>query len=215
MSKRKRPRTSVLPYRKPPLLRNWCLGTILGVVIVSVVANLISDALQTPISELFHRWPKSRLYQWQAAPIMNDTNREISIEVWNSRKHVWELDTLASRATKPFWDTGPVYMIVQGDMIYEQVPRERITHTYKGDECYELSGTVFEHEPSDVEITALAPNRIVQIIGMGPNTRVLTFVQGPSINFEVMLPNGNTAKTLLPEVKGGLIVYAFQNSDNR
>jgi hypothetical protein len=196
-------------------VRNWFLGTVLGVIVLSVVANLISNAIPNPIDRLLRQWRGVPPPQWHAAVIMNDTTREISIGVWEHGGVIWGIYTLGPRTTKTFCDTGPIYIKVQGDMIYEQEPRERLTHTYEGNECYELSGPVFTRKPTDTEIRGLKANRIVEIIGKGANTKVLKFAAGPSINFEVVWPNGAAAKTLLPEVKGGMIVYSFQNSDNR
>lgn len=195
-------------------VRNWFLGTVLGVIVLSVVANLISNVIPNPIDRLLRQWRRIPPPHWYGAAIMNDTSREISIGVWNSHRQVWEIDTLGVRKTKPFWDNGPIYIDIQGDMIYEEQPRKRITHTYEGNECYELLGTFFAREPNDSEINSLKPNRIVEIIGVGPNTKELTFVKGPSINFEVVWPNGAAARSLLPEVKGGMIIYSFQNSYN-
>jgi hypothetical protein len=196
-------------------VRNWFLGTVLGVIILSVIANLISNAVPNPIDRLLRRWRGSPPPEWHAAAIMNDTSRSISIGVWEHGGVIWGIYTLGPRTMKTFWDTGPIYIKVQGDMIYEQVPRERLTHTYEGNECYELFGPVFTHKPTETEMSAVKPNRIVEIIGTGANTKVLKFAGGIPINFEVLWPNGAAARTLLPEVKGGMIVYSFQNADNR
>jgi hypothetical protein len=193
-------------------MQKWCLGTVFGLLLLAVIGNHISAVIPNPFQYIFSRFQKTSQKQkevWHAGGIKNSMKHEVSIGIWSHSKAAWEVDTLSPGQVKWYSDSGPFYMDVQGDMILSQNPRTRMTHTYTGQECYELESKTFDNQPNDEEIQSSLINRIEEIFG-GPSPKVLNFVDGQEITFDIFGPTGIKAKILLPVISEGQGVFPFQ-----
>jgi hypothetical protein len=180
------------PHRTGQFTR-WCLGTILGVLVLSVIGNLISATVP---NVFVWTWKKIfRVHQqkiWQAAAIKNDLEHQVALTVWSDSQGMWIGDTWNDGDIKTFVEENPIRVMIQGDFVAQLQP-PRLTHTYEGTEAYVLESTLFDHEPTTEELTTLKPNRIVKIIG-GPNPKSIPFVDGALIPFDVLNPLGKRLK---------------------
>jgi hypothetical protein len=194
-------------------LKQWCLGTVLGLIVLSVIGNHISAVIPNPFRYLFNRSNQSvkkKEVLWYATGIKNGLKHFSNFSIWNNEDSSWHLDGYQPGETKWIVDIGPMYLSIAGDMIMDKEPRMRFHQTYQGPEIYELELKTFDHKPSDDELREIKPNIVTEILG-GPWPKTLEFVDGASVTFDVFGPTGIKLKTIMP-INGdaGPAVYPFQ-----
>jgi hypothetical protein len=206
------------PNSKSKRITQWCLGSILGILIVSVIGNHISAVIPNPFSYFYRLFNSSTTEQkttvWYTASIQNKLSHTVSISTWKDSDFIWYGDTLKPDAIKQLSETGPIYLQIQGDFIAQLGENNRLTHTYEGVECYELEMKSFDHQPTDWEIKQSPVNKIDEIMG-GPEPKVINFVDGTKVYFDVFGPTNVKLKALLPETYEGQMVYPFQMNKER
>lgn len=153
----------------------WCLGTIFGLLLLAVIGNHISAVIPNPFQFVYNQFPQSQKPTvWYAAGIKNSMKHHVSVGIWSNTQATWTVYTLQPEETKWFSEDAPIYMTVQGDVIADQTPHVRISHTYGGEEAYELKAKTFDRKPTDEELKSGQPNRITEILG-GPVTQNCQF----------------------------------------
>lgn len=215
--KKKLQRSLPVPARvsKFKRLTQWCVGTILGLVLLGIIVNHLSDLIPNPFRYISHLIGKSDANAlWYAAGIRNNLDHHLNVGIWMKTKGVWVVDGLEPGETKWFPDTGPLYMTIQGDMIYKTNPRIQLTHTYDGEECYELETSLFDHQPTSDEMKTSPTNRIDAILG-GPSPKTISFVDGTELTFDVVGPTGLKLETLIPVKYEGKMAYPFQVPESK
>jgi hypothetical protein len=224
--KKRKPKPPVKPKKPLPkaastrlkLITQWCIGTIIGVLVLSVIGNHISAVIPNPFSYLYNLVRPTNTQQkrivWYTAGIQNKLNHELSITTWKDGNAVWYGETLKSGEIKLYSETGPIYIQIQGDFIAQLGEKPRLTHTYEGAECYELETKTFDHQPTDEEIKQAPVNKVEEVIG-GPNPKVIKFVDGTKVTFDMFGPRNLKLRALLPEEYEGQMVYPFQLNRER
>lgn len=214
------PKENVLPKSVLPTVsrfKAWCLGTILGLLFLSVLGNHISDAIPNVFQLVYKQVFSSELNKkqgvWCAALLKNEIEHDLNFSVWSYEQRTWLIDTLRAGETRKLVETGPIYVGINGDNIYETKPRIKFSQTYEGPEVYELESHTFDQEPSNVENGNLKMNYITDIIG-GPFPKVLKFVDGTTVTFDLFGPTGIKLKQQLPVTVGGQPIYPFQQIDD-
>lgn len=215
--RKKRGRVSHIVTKEPKSratrIKQWCLGSVLGLLLLSVLGNHISSVIPNLFQYIYSWYPKAHQIQkekvWYAAGIQNKLKHRLAVAIWSDTEASWIGEGLESGETKWFSDTGPLYLSVQGDFILNRQPRFRLTHTYEGDEAYELETKTYDHKPTDDELKEIRPNKIGEILG-GKLPKIVSFVDGTVIAFEVVGPTGINLHSVLPVVSEGQIVFPFQ-----
>jgi hypothetical protein len=180
------------------------------VILLGVIGNHISAVIPNPFRYFASRLTSTTTSQvWYGAAIRNNLHHTIDVGIWSNSRGIWIVDGLNSDETKWYQDTGPLFMDIQGDMILRQNPEIHLTHTYDGEECYELEMKAFDHAPSGEELKLSPLNRIDEILG-GDSPKTISFVDGTKKTFEVFGPTGIKLQTLFPVKYKGETVFPFQ-----
>jgi hypothetical protein len=191
-------------------IQKWCLGTILGLLVLAVVGNQISAVIPNPIQFIFSQFQQSHQKHesktWFAGGVKNSLNRAVSIGTWSHSQALWLIDTLQPSETRWYLEPGPIYLIMQGDLIVQKHPFY-FTHTYDGEECYELETNFFERQPNNEEIEASSLTRVTEVLGA---KKTLYFLDGTKITFDIFGPTGLRPKILLPAKIEDRLVFPFQ-----
>lgn len=146
---------------------------------------------------------------WYAASLANKTDYPVSFSVYHPEHNIWAIVSIQAHSTKSFAiKNHTVDVTVNGDMIFEHVPRERLTHTYSGDEAYVLEASTFNHEPSDAEKSSAPINQFKEMFG---GHRVLMSKQ--VIYFGLISPTEGGLKTYVVEAPTGKVLSVFEDGD--
>lgn len=149
-----------------------------------------------------HTLPVSTEAIWYAARLKNETNHYISVGVWSDSGGIFRGLGLPPGGVETLSDTGPFFMNIAGDVIVHSLPKLWTEHTYRGEEIYELYATTFPHKPAQSEINALKPNRISSI--SGPDSKVVDFLDGSSLEIDIFGPDGLKVKTGKLKIQDGI-----------
>lgn len=172
----------------------------------AIVALIAFITGRQKLSELF--WTKNPDV-WYAASLANQTNYPVCFSVYHPEHNIWALVSINPHSTKSFViKNHTVDVSVNGDMIFEREPRERLTHTYDGPEAYVLEGPTFDHEPSDTEKSTAPANQFKEMIG---GHRVL--VSRNVIYFGLIGPTEGGLKTYIPDAPTGKVLSVCEDPD--
>lgn len=208
-------RSAVESKSKVKRFTQWCLGTIFGLLLLAIIGNHISAVIPNPFQFVVNQFPQSQKpIVWYATSIKNSIKHEISVGVWSNTQTTFVVYTLQPEETKWFSEDAPIYMTIQGDMVAQQIPLVRVSHTYEGEEAYELIATTFDRQPSDDELKSVKPNNIIEIIG-GPEPKIVSFVDGTEISFDVFGPRNEELNVILPIIAEGKYFYPFQVQNSK
>lgn len=191
-------------------IQKWCLGTVVGLLLLGVIGNQISAVIPNPFQLVFGRFQQSRQKHssetWFAGGVKNSLNRSVSIGTWSHTEAVWLLDTLQPGETRRLVETGPLYLIMQGDLVLQKSPFY-FTHTYDGEESYELETNSLDHQPNNEELESSPLSHITKVLG---SKKTLCFLDGTKMTFDIAGPTGLRPKTILPVKTEDQLVFPFQ-----
>jgi len=195
--------------------QKWLLGSVVGVILLGVLGNQLSNIVPNPFQYILRslRVSPPDTHGWYAARIQNRLERELSYMIRSYKDTIWQGDTLRSGEIKAFSDTGPLYVVLQGDffaLLGSQKELRHLTHTYGGMEAYELVVARFPIEPISKQLDKAPLSHVDKVLG-GSKPKVLTFADSPDIPFSVVGPNGLKLPTVIPAIVNDEPVYPFQN----
>ena len=198
-------------------IKRWLLGSVLGILVLSVIGNHVSTVIPNPFQYVLRlftdRVGSPAPEAWFAARVKNNIGHDLSVGTWSQSLTLWRVHTIKDGETLRIQDTGPIYLTIQGDLVGNVDP-PRLTHTYEGEECYELEIIKLPHSPNDEEINLAPLNRVEGVIG-GPSPKTVSFLDGKKLSFDVIGPTGIRLKAMLPSYYEGQMIFPFQIPENK
>lgn len=197
----------------------WLLGSVFGVLLLGVIGNQLSASIPNPFEiarEFFiSTFGEKEKIIWHAAGVKNALKHEVSLGFWSRSEkdgpRTWMIETLQPEETTWLVEDAQIYLMVQGEMVANFNP-ERMTHTYEGEEAYELECATFDSKPSEQQLADLKPNRIDRMFG---SRKIIPFVDGSKVGFEMFGGSGKILPTVLPITAEGNYFYPFQQPSER
>lgn len=198
-------------------IKAWLLGSVFGVLLLGVIGNQLSASIPNPFEIardfIVSALGKKQTIVWYVAGVKNSLKHEVSLAFWSkgSGYRTWVIDTLQPEETKWLVEDAPIYVMVQGEMIANLEP-ERMTHTYDGEEAYQLECATFDSEPSEQQMADLKPNRIDRMFG---SRKIIPFVDGSKVGFEMFGGSNEILPTVLPIKAEGDYFFPFERTSER
>lgn len=133
---------------------------------------------------------------WYVASLANQTDYPMTFSVFRPEKKIWGIVPIEPHSVKTFSvKNHTVDVMLNGEMLLYRDPRERLTHTYDGVECYVLEGPTYAHEPTEDDLRAAPPNQFLEMVGGNP----LPLSNGKVIYVSLLNPRSGELKTFIPE----------------